>query len=98
MAVRKATGKAHNKKLRRRRDGLSTKCFEYGELDGAELALFIRYPKRGEFYAYVSRRGLPWLQDVSTLVSQTTCAALPLPLLNADRCHIPRPEWSIPRT
>ena len=70
MAVRKATGKAHNKKLRRRRDGLSTKCFEYGELDGAELALFIRYPKRGDFYSYISSRGLPWLQDVPAMVSR----------------------------
>ncbi|KAF3031611.1 hypothetical protein E8E12_002120 [Didymella heteroderae] len=69
VAVHKATGKAHNKKLRRRRDGLSTKCFEYGELDGAEQALFIRYPKRGEFYAHVSRRGLPWLQDVPVMMS-----------------------------
>lgn len=69
MAVRKAASKAHNKKLRRRRDGLSTKCFEYGELDGAELALFIHYPKRGDFYSYISRRGLPWLQDVPAMVS-----------------------------
>lgn len=70
MAVRKTTNKAHSKKLRRRRDGLSTKCFEYGELDGAELALFIRYPKRGDFYSYISRRGLPWLKDVAAMVSK----------------------------
>ncbi|PSN59577.1 hypothetical protein BS50DRAFT_224542 [Corynespora cassiicola Philippines] len=64
MAVRKATNKVHNKKLRRRREGLLTKAYEYGELDGVELALFIRYPKRGEFYYYTSREGLPWLRDV----------------------------------
>jgi hypothetical protein len=51
MAVHKGTNKVHNKKLRRRREGLSTKSYEYGELDGVELALFIRYPKRGEFYS-----------------------------------------------
>jgi hypothetical protein len=54
MAVRKATNKVHNKKLRRRRDELSTKSYEYGELDGIELTLFIRYLKRGEFYSYMS--------------------------------------------
>jgi hypothetical protein len=69
MAVRKATNKAHNKKLRRRREGLSSKCFEYGELDGAELALFIHYPKRGDFYSYMSKQTLPWLNDVPAIVS-----------------------------
>ncbi|KAF2818123.1 hypothetical protein CC86DRAFT_414193 [Ophiobolus disseminans] len=71
MAIRKATNKAHNKKLRRRRDGLSTKCFEYGELDGAELALFIYYPKRGDFYSYMSKQTLSWLQDVPTITSHS---------------------------
>lgn len=69
MAVRKAINKAHNKKLRRRREGLSTKCYEYGKLDGAEVALFIRYPKQGDFYSYISRRELSWLQDVPAMVS-----------------------------
>ena len=68
MATRKASNRAHNKKLRRRQEGLSTKCFEYGELDGAELALFIRYPKRGEFYSYISNPRLPWLKDVPAMV------------------------------
>ena len=68
MAARKTTNKVHNKKLRRRREGLSTKCYEYGELDGVELALFVRYPKRGDFYSYLSRRELPWLRDVTKLV------------------------------
>ncbi|KAF9730173.1 hypothetical protein PMIN01_12106 [Paraphaeosphaeria minitans] len=69
MATRKTTNKVHNKKLRRRREGLSTKCYEYGELDGVELALFVRYPKRGDFYSYVSRRELPWLRDVTKLMT-----------------------------
>jgi hypothetical protein len=64
MAVRTATNKVHNKKLRRRREGLSTKCYEYGELDGVELALFVRYPKRGEFYSYMSSQHLPWMQEI----------------------------------
>ena len=68
MAVQKGTNKVHNKKLRRRREGLSTKSYEYGELDGVELALFIRYPKRGEFYSYMSSPQLCWLQDISTMV------------------------------
>jgi hypothetical protein len=68
MPVRKGTNKVHNKKLRRRREGLSTKCYEYGELDGVELALFIRYPKRGEFYSYMSCQQLPWLHDVYSMV------------------------------
>ena len=68
MAVRKPTNKVNNKKLRRRREGLSTKCYEYGELDGVELALFVRYPKGGDFYSYMSRRELPWLRDVAKMV------------------------------
>ena len=75
MAVRKPTNKVHNKKLRRRREGLSTKCYEYGELDGVELALFVRYPKRGDFYSYVSRRELPWLRDVTKMVCHLPCVA-----------------------
>jgi hypothetical protein len=68
MAISKATNKTHNKKLRRRREGLSTKCFEYGELGGVELALFIRYPMRGEFYSYMSSQQLPWLHNIHTMV------------------------------
>ncbi|KAF3028717.1 hypothetical protein E8E12_000548 [Didymella heteroderae] len=68
MAIRKSTNKAHNKKLKRRREGLSTKCYEYGELDGVELALFVRYPKRGDFYSYLSSRELPWLPDVAQMM------------------------------
>jgi hypothetical protein len=71
MAVRKATNKMHNKKLKRRREGLSTKSYEYGELDGVELALFIRYPKRGDFYSYMSSQQLSWLQDVHRMVVDT---------------------------
>jgi hypothetical protein len=68
MAVRKAINKMHNKKLRRRREGLSTKSYEYGRLDGVELALFICYPKREEFYSYMSNQQLPWLHDIHTMV------------------------------
>ena len=75
MTTPKITNKVHNKKLRRRREGLSTKCYEYGELDGVELALFVRYPKRGDFYSYVSRRELPWLRDVTKLVCHLPCMA-----------------------
>ena len=75
MAARKTTNKVHNKKLRRRREGLSTKCYEYGELDGVELALFVRYPKRGDFYSYLSRRELPWLRDVTKMVCHLPCVA-----------------------
>lgn len=69
MAIRKASNRMYNKKLRRRRDGLSTKSYEYGNLEGVELALFIRYPKRGEFYSYMSCEELPWLQDIQEMVS-----------------------------
>jgi hypothetical protein len=68
LAVRKPSNKAHNKKLKRRRDGLATKCFEYGELDGVEIALFVRYTKRGDFYSYMSKSELPWLRDVDKMV------------------------------
>jgi hypothetical protein len=68
MAVRKGTNKTHNKKLRRRREGLSTKSYEYGELEGVELALFIFYPKRGDFYSYMSSQQLPWLHNIHTMV------------------------------
>jgi hypothetical protein len=68
MAVRTATNKVHNKKLRRRREGLSTKCYEYGELDGVELALFVRYPQRGEFYSYMSSQHLSWVQEIHKMV------------------------------
>jgi hypothetical protein len=68
MATSKATNKTHNKKLRRRCEGLSTKCYEYGELEGVELALFIRYLKRGEFYSYMLGQQLPWLHSIYTMV------------------------------
>ena len=74
MAARKTSNKIHNKihnkKLRRRREGLSTKAYEYGDLDGVELALFIRYPKRGDFYSYLSAQGLLWIQDVEKMVTK----------------------------
>ncbi|KAF2844458.1 hypothetical protein T440DRAFT_368828, partial [Plenodomus tracheiphilus IPT5] len=60
--------RVHNKKLRRRREGLSTKSYEYGELDGVELALFIRYPKRGDFYSYRSALHLPWIYDLDNMM------------------------------
>jgi hypothetical protein len=68
MAGQKTTVKLHNKKLKRRREGLSGKSYEYGELDGVELALFIRYPKRKDAYVYMSKAQLPWLRDVDSLV------------------------------
>jgi hypothetical protein len=68
MAVRKGSNKMHNRKLRRRREGLFTKSYEYGELEGVELALFICYPKRGDFYSYMSSPKIPWLQDIYTMV------------------------------
>ena len=61
--------KSKNKKLRWQRDSLSTDCFEHGKLDGAELALFIHYPKRGGFHSYMSNNALPWLQDVPMMVN-----------------------------
>jgi hypothetical protein len=69
MAIRKVSNRMYNKKLRRRREGLSTKSYEYGELDGVELALFIRYPKREEFYSYMSSQELSWLPNIREMVS-----------------------------
>jgi hypothetical protein len=68
MVIRKPSNKANNRKLKRRRDGLATKCFEYGELEGVEIALFVRYTKRGDFYSYMSKSELPWLGDVDKMV------------------------------
>jgi type II secretory pathway component HofQ len=68
MVVRKTSNKIHNKKLRRRREGLSTKSYEYGELEGVELALFVHYPKSGDFYSYLSKQQLPWLGDLENMV------------------------------
>ncbi|RAQ98766.1 putative patatin-like phospholipase [Stemphylium lycopersici] len=68
-APHKTHNKIHNKKLRRRREGLSSKAYEYGELDGVELALFIRYPKRGDFYSYLSGQHLPWIHNVHDMMS-----------------------------
>jgi hypothetical protein len=68
MAVRKSGVKSHNKKLRRRLEGLTTKAYEYGELDGTQVALFISYPKRGTFYSYLSEQGLSWIHDVENMV------------------------------
>jgi hypothetical protein len=68
MAIRKGSNKIHNRKLRRRREGLSTKSYEYGELEGVELALFICYPKRGDFYSYMSSPKISWLQNIYTMV------------------------------
>lgn len=49
IAVRKTTNKVHNKKLRRRREGLLTKAYEYGELDGVELACSFAIQSAGSF-------------------------------------------------
>ncbi|CAA9965148.1 hypothetical protein PTMSG1_08507 [Pyrenophora teres f. maculata] len=68
MVARKMTNKMHNKKLRRRCEGLSTKAYEYGVLDGVELARFIRYPRRGDFYSYGSAPGLQWIQDAEKMM------------------------------
>ncbi|CAE7208466.1 hypothetical protein P3342_011049 [Pyrenophora teres f. teres] len=62
------TNQMHNKKLRRRCEGLSTKAYEYEVLDGVELALFIWYPRRGDFYSYGSAPGLQWIQDVEKMM------------------------------
>ena len=67
MVISETKRKIHNKKLRRRREGLSSKSYKYGELDGVELALLVRYTERGDAYAYMSKAQLPWLRDAEKM-------------------------------
>jgi hypothetical protein len=64
----KPGAKNFNKKLKRNRNGLTSKCHKYGKLEGVELALFIRYPRKGEFYSYRSSDELTWLDQIPTMV------------------------------
>jgi hypothetical protein len=96
MTPRKPTAKTHNKKLRRRREGLSSKSYEYGELEGVELALFIRYPKRGEFYAYLSKEQLPWLKDVENMVRQKRGRSAGQEMLKLGQISHPKTKLEFP--
>jgi len=70
MAAGKRSKKKHNKKLARRREGLSTKAYDYGDLDGVELAIFIRYPKPGYLYSYLSAQDLLCIQVFEKIVTK----------------------------
>lgn len=58
--------KTRNKQLKRRLDGLKSKCYQYGKLENIELALVIHNIAKSEHYAYKSRKSfLPHLERVS---------------------------------
>jgi hypothetical protein len=67
------SNKSRNKQLKRRLESLTSKCYQYGKLDGVELALFISYLKKGEFYSYRSTAQLPWLRQPEIIVSVALC-------------------------
>ncbi|KAF2672892.1 hypothetical protein BT63DRAFT_139181 [Microthyrium microscopicum] len=65
-----------NKKKKRRFGPLRGKCREYAELPGVELALFIAFEKvdrnnqtRKEFYSLRSKRNIPWLRNIDSILS-----------------------------
>ena len=56
--------KLFNKKLRRRLVGLRKKIYEYGELEGIELAFIVRNKGKGTLYWYTSNEQvLSWLNS-----------------------------------
>ena len=40
--------------LRRNLEGLLSKCYKYGKLNGVELGIYIDYTERGDFVSYQS--------------------------------------------
>jgi len=66
------SNRMRNKQLRRNREnGLLPKCLKYGQLDGVELFLGIKYTDKDEFYTYASKDDLSWLGNIPELVSAT---------------------------
>lgn len=62
--------KLHNKKLRRRLEGLKSKCHSYGKLDDIELALIIHNRAKRNYYTYISSdRVLSW-PTINDIVSR----------------------------
>jgi len=57
-----------NKQYKRRRDGLRSKCFKYGDMPGVELALLVRYTEKDCFYVFQSKKDLPWLGNMQDIV------------------------------
>lgn len=54
MAIQKPTVRKHNKKLKRNLEGLLSKCYRYGKLNGVELGFYVDYPEKGDFVSYES--------------------------------------------
>jgi len=63
--------------VRRNLEGLLSKAYKYGELNGVELGMYIDYPEKEEFVWYESR-GFSCRGQVETKVRrfQIQCAVL----------------------
>lgn len=65
----KQSTKTRNKLLRRRRDGLRSKCYKYGQIDGIDLALIIYNREKRDYYTYRSGDGASSFPAMSQIVS-----------------------------
>lgn len=52
MAIQKPSDKRHKKMLRRNLEGLLSKVYKYGNLQGVELGLYVNYMEKNEFVSY----------------------------------------------
>lgn len=68
--------KLHNKKLRRRLEGLTNKCYEYGKLDDITLALIVYNEAKGSLYTYISDEKMRLWLRMDDIVSQTLASIL----------------------
>lgn len=69
MAFPRRIVKRPNKQIKRRLEGLTSKAFQYGNLEGVECCLLINYPRKGTFYSYRSSKQLSWLRNLHEMVS-----------------------------
>lgn len=77
MAKQKQSVKLHNKQLKRRLDGLKSKCYQYGKLENIDLALIIQNRKKKEIYTYTSTDLESWWPSKEQVVSgQPSCRYL----------------------
>ena len=69
MAMAKPTTKAQNKMLRRRLQGLKSKCHKYGKFKDIELVLIIHNRAKKDYYTYLSSDRVTSWVNIDHIVS-----------------------------
>ena len=62
--------KSRNKQLKRRLDGLKSKCYTYGKMDDIDLALIIYNRAKRYYYTYTSTNAVSLWPTMGQIVSQ----------------------------